>query len=77
MLSVILVDARNGIVKALRTLTFSPVFTRSLHDAIRAQAARPWPGREEYDHQIARTYAGHSSREIAQRLARVRCVGGE
>lgn len=41
LLQMSLVDADDGIVKALRALTFSPAFTARLHLAIRAQAAYP------------------------------------
>lgn len=77
LLTTVLIDARSGLVKALRVSTFSPAFTRALHDAIRAQAARPWPGMEEYQRQGSRVYAGYTSAQIAQKLAKVRCIGGE
>ena len=73
LLTTILVDAKTGIVRALRASTFSPAFTRALHDAIRAQAARPWPGHEEYERQGRR----YTSAQIAHKLAKMRCVGGE
>lgn len=48
--------AATGIVQALRVVTFSPAFTAALHLAIRAQAARPWPGDAAYDAQVSDLY---------------------
>jgi hypothetical protein len=42
LLTIILVSAEDGIVRALRACTFSPEFTRSLHRAIAEQAAAPY-----------------------------------
>ncbi len=42
LLTIFLVDARTGILRAMRTCTFSPRFTRALADAIREQAAKPF-----------------------------------
>lgn len=77
LLTTILVDAADGIVKALRVLTLSPGFTRQLHDAIRKQAAAGWPGSEEYDRQWQHIYRTHTSPQIATKLALVRCKGGD
>ena len=52
-LHVILVDAGSGLVRALRAVTFSPEFTRTLHGAIRVQAESPWPGQAAYDAAVA------------------------
>lgn len=43
---IILVEATTGIVLALRTVTFSPVFTRALHRVIADQAALPYDAAE-------------------------------
>jgi hypothetical protein len=40
--TIILVEATTGVVLALRAITFSPEFTRSLHRAIAEQAAGPY-----------------------------------
>lgn len=61
LLSVVLVDAETGIIRALRVVTLSPTFTRLLHDAIREQAARPWPGDALYDAQLAALYQRYPS----------------
>ena len=42
--TIILVDAADGIVLALRSVTFSPEFTRALHRAIAAQVVAPYNG---------------------------------
>jgi hypothetical protein len=42
LLTIILVDAFTGIVLALRTVTFSPEFTRALHRAIADQVGAPY-----------------------------------
>ena len=77
IVSVVLVDAADGIVKALRVVSFSPAFTRHLHAAIRKQAAAGWPGSEEYDRQWQHIYRTHTSPQIATKLALVRCRGGD
>jgi len=46
---VVLVDAGTGIIRALRSLSFSPAYSAALRRASRAQAARPWVGAREYD----------------------------
>jgi hypothetical protein len=42
LLQIILVDADRNLVRALRTVAFSPGFTAALHREIRAQAESPW-----------------------------------
>jgi hypothetical protein len=42
LLTIILVDAATGIVRALRAVSYSPEFTRSLHRAIADQVAGPY-----------------------------------
>jgi hypothetical protein len=39
---VIMVEATNGVVLVLRTVTFSPEFTRAIHRPITEQAALPY-----------------------------------
>ena len=69
----VLIDADTGIVKALRYLTFTPVFTHALHEAIKKQAAMPWPGREAYDAQIADIYTRYTTEQMVRKLAHVQC----
>jgi hypothetical protein len=38
----ILIESRNGIIKALRAMSYSPEFTRTFHRAIADQIALPY-----------------------------------
>lgn len=76
ILSVILVDALTGIVKALRAVTFSPHFTHLLHAAIAAQASTPWVGRKAYDEHLAACYRKWPTATSMLRDARERTRGG-
>lgn len=53
VMRVVLIDARTGIVRALRAFLLAPAFTGALHAAIREQAAAPFSERS-YDHDVAR-----------------------
>jgi hypothetical protein len=76
-LTVILVEAKSGLVAALRYVSFSPDFTRRLHAAIRKQYGQPWPGDDDYLAQAKRIYAQYQSDRIASALALARCKGGD
>lgn len=76
LLSVILVDAGTGVIRALRAISFSLEFTRALHRAVREQAARSWPGEGEYNRQLQAAYSRWPSSQGMVNSARVRCVGG-
>ena len=73
LLSVIFIDVNTGIVKALRALTFSHTFTKRLHQAIREQAARPFP--DDYDQQAKWLFVNYSTKQLRQR-AIASCTGG-
>ncbi len=73
-LQVFLVDAATGIVQAIRILTLSPTFSRRLHEAIRRQAAEPFPA--DYDAQARRVLATYTSRQLRDR-ALASCNGGD
>lgn len=75
LLTVLLIDAENGILKVIRAVSLSPKFTRKLHEAVRDQAARPFP--DNYDQQIEAAYRRYTSAQLAQDRAIVRCRGGE
>ena len=75
LLNVILIDAENGVIRALRAVSLSPKFTAKLHAAIRAQAARPLPA--DYDAQAEAIYRRYDSAALAQQRAAVRCRGNE
>ncbi|GIW55376.1 MAG: hypothetical protein KatS3mg082_1780 [Nitrospiraceae bacterium] len=55
LLSVVLVDADTGLVRALRAITMSPGFTRLLHAAIAQQLAYHWDA-TAYDQALASIY---------------------
>lgn len=76
-LSVFCVEAKTGLIAALRFMTLSPDFTRRLHLAITAQLDRPYPGEAAYMAQCKRVYAAYSSEGIARRLAVATCKGGD
>jgi len=59
----VLIDAETGIVRAVRVLTFTSLFTLYLHEAITRQAAEPWPGREACDQQVAEIYAEYTTEQ--------------
>src|SRR5262249_29778903 len=71
--SIILVDALTGLVRALRAVSYSPEFTRALHRAIAEQAAAPFDA-DAYE----RWVRGLMRLGTAQLWGRttVRCRGG-
>ncbi len=77
LLQVVLIDAASGLVRALRALTFSPVFTRALHAAIRAQADMIWAGKASYDAALADAYRRYPASTDLLRGAVARTFGGE
>ena len=56
LLQIVLVDIASGIVEALRVITLTPDFTRTLYAAIRGQVTRRFPGSTDYDAQLAEAY---------------------
>lgn len=74
-LNVMLVSADDGIVRALRFVSFSPEFSQRLHAALQAQAALPFD-QAAYDANLARIYELNTSPGLAGRAV-VRCRGGE
>jgi hypothetical protein len=73
-LEVFLLDAATGIVRAIRVLTLSPTFSRRLHEAIRRQAAEPFP--DNYDELAAHVLTNYTSRQLRDR-ALASCTGGD
>jgi hypothetical protein len=74
LLTIILVDASTGIVLALRTITFSPEFTRSLHRTIADQVGAPYDpaGHQRWaDGMVAQ----HSTAQLWE-MCTTRCQGG-
>ena len=74
LLAIILIEATSGVVLALRTVTFSPEFTRAIDRAIADQAAGPYDPaghREWADGMTARL----STDQLWERCT-MRCPGG-
>lgn len=75
LLNVHLVDADTGLIRANRTLSLSPEFTRGLNASIREQAARPF-GVSAHERAIRRVYARYpTTRELLDACGH-RTVGG-
>lgn len=76
VLQVILTGADDGIVRAIRAVSWSPEFTRAMLGAIRAQASTPWPGPAEYDRLLAGAYRQYPTTEAMLGAATCRTRGG-
>lgn len=74
LITAILAEATTGIVKVMRVLSFTPDFTRALHQAIADQAARPFPS--NYDALAVKVLRDYSSRDIRNRSI-ASCKGGD
>ena len=72
--SIILVEATNGVILALRTCSYSPEFTRSFHRAIHDQAALPYD-QAEHERAVADIVRRLNTDQIWERCA-IRCQGG-
>jgi len=72
--SIILVEATNGVILALRTCSYSPEFTRSFHRAIHDQAALPYD-QAEHEKAVADIVRRLNTDQIWERCA-IRCEGG-
>ena len=76
LLKIILTEAANGIVKAIRVTTLSPSFTEKLHNAIREQAAGEELSRAKFVARSLAVYKNQTPAELADK-AIVRTYGGE
>jgi len=72
--SIVGINADDGVVVALRVLTFSPSFTRQLHAAIVRQAQARFD-EAEYNDNYAYIMKNYTTRELRRRAA-ASCVGG-
>lgn len=72
LLTVVLVDAADGVVRALRSLTLPPRVTAALAAGILRLDARPWPGRAAYQAQLDAFYA---ARPTGAEMVRSAIVG--
>jgi hypothetical protein len=73
---VLLVDSRTAIIQAQRVVTLSHDFSVALAAAVNAQLLATWPGKEEYDRQLAEVYRRHPTTESLLATATVRTKGG-
>jgi hypothetical protein len=71
-----LVDAEDGVIQAQRGVTLSPGFTRSLQDAIRAQALMPFDP-DECTAAISKIFLSYPSTVERLTLAQARTMGNE
>lgn len=76
LLHVVLVDAGTGLIRALRLVTFSPAYTRALHDAIREQASSPWLSGPTYDAALADIYRRYPTSAELLKHAIAQTFGG-
>ena len=75
IVTIFLVEATDGVILALRTMTYSPEFTRALHRAIADQAGLPFD-RAEYVRAVYDITKQFNTEELWDRCT-VRCTGGE
>lgn len=75
VLSVLLVDASTGILRAIRQVTWSPEFTRAMHAAIRRQAEAPW-SEMTYHRDVEALYSICPTSQALVSLATERTKGG-
>ncbi len=64
-LTVLLIEANTGVIKAMRLIGLQHDFTLALHRLIRLQIDQPWD-HEDYLRRIAETYRIYSSEDMAQ-----------
>lgn len=75
LLQVVLVDASDGIIRAMRSLAFSPEFTRAIHRAIWEQAHAPWD-RAAYTRAQSDLYRRYPTSEALVAACQHRTKGG-
>ena len=76
LLKIILVEAANGTVKAIRGTTFSPDFTEKLHEAIKNQAMGKEFSREEFVARSLEIYENKTPSDFAAN-AIIKTKGGD
>jgi hypothetical protein len=74
LLTIVLVEATDGMVRVLRTVAFSPELTRAIHKAITEQATMPYD-QAEHDRAVEATLR-LTTDERWEKCA-IRCRGGE
>ena len=73
--TVILVEATSGIILALRAMTYSPEFSRSINRAIADQTALPYDP-AEHDRSVAAKVQRYKTDQLWEQCS-VRCIGGK
>lgn len=76
LLTTMLVDARTGLIRALRACTFSPSFTQTIDAAVRHQAGLGWDP-DQFDRTLAKLYDRYPTTESFLLAADTRCTGGD
>jgi hypothetical protein len=64
LLHIMLVDASNGIIKAMRVISMPGEFVQALHKAINEQAKLPFK-RSDYNGELESLFAGYDSATLA------------
>lgn len=77
ILQVVLLDAANGTVKAIRAVSLPPPLSAAIDVAVRSQASTPWVGQKAFDAAIAAAYTKHTKTESMVAAATARSKGGE
>jgi hypothetical protein len=75
LVTVILVETRTGILKALRAVTYSPEFTRAFHKAIAEQASMPYH-QAEHERRVEAIAHQYSTDQLWVKCQH-RCHGGD
>jgi hypothetical protein len=75
LLPVLLVDAATGIVRAIRTISLSPDFSRQLRAALENQLLHP-EAAGDYDAAIEKAYRRYPQTQLMVARAIARCEGG-
>ena len=76
LLSVTLIDAATGLIRAMRALSLSHRFTEQLHAAIHRQAARTWSGRAAYQSQVDEVRRRYRTPDLMARGAATLVIKG-
>lgn len=73
VLTIILISAEDGIIRALRQISLVHDFSKALYDSIREQAHKPFT-QAEHDRQIAAAYRRYPRTEALVRTAKASCI---
>jgi hypothetical protein len=74
---IMLVGADDGLIKAMRLVSFSPSFTAELFRAVRKQASQPWCGDEAYAKTLQAAYSLWPTSDRMAAAATAKCCGGD